>query len=238
MNRQMIRDKRNRWSRYIRRAEQQVIALLDYRRWNSIFETVVNSNPNLDAGNAILQYFRRIYGDYATMAIRRLAKPHDDAFSLLELVDDIATNPGLIRLDDMIEGYKEPHPDGTRYDDEMAARLARSTLAPYADQSGDVFDPAVAQADAQRLRDATEKIIAFADGAVAHDDRNPPEAITFNDINKAIDVIEEIARKYILLLTGYSFLRLTPYDQTNAVRVFRAPWIDPAHEPDFPEGLF
>lgn len=69
---------------------------------------------------------------------------------------------------------------------------------------------------------------------MAHDDRRGPEfAVNFDQLNTAIDAIEEIAKRYILLLTGASMLSMTPIDTTNAVSVFNFPWIDPGHRPNF-----
>jgi hypothetical protein len=96
MNEHMARAKRAKWKRYIESAEGQVIVLMDRRRWNRVYEAIVNANPALPAGNPMLRYFRRVYGDYAVMAIRRQAKPHDDAFSLSDLIRDIAANPTVL----------------------------------------------------------------------------------------------------------------------------------------------
>lgn len=57
-------------------------------------------------------------------------------------------------------------------------------------------------------------------------------SFTFDDLNVAVDVIEELARKYSLLFTGASMHRMTPYDTTNAISVFNFPWIDATHRPD------
>ena len=84
------------------------------------------------------------------------------------------------------------------------------------------------------MREATAQLVAYADSFLAHDDKNPPTLnVTFDDLDRAIDVIEDLSRRYILLLTGASFPSLTPIDTTNAVNVFRFPWIDPDHPPTF-----
>lgn len=61
--------------------------------------------------------------------------------------------------------------------------------------------------------------------------------MTFNDLDVAIELIAELTRKYLLLITGASMLSLTPYDQTNAVAVFTFPWISDEYPVHFDSAL-
>ncbi|GEM_PF-4025103 len=228
----MAQAKRDKWTRHIKRIETQVFRLMDYRRWNRVYEQIVNANPRLRPGIPVLDYFRHIYADYAAMAVRRQAKPHADAISLLDLIEDIAANPEAITLEWTVALYQEPTPSGHRYDPAMAQFLAESTFKQFADASGCVLDGAIAEADAKALREATADIVEIVDGSIAHDDKTPPSVrSTFDDLDKAVAIIARLTKRYSLLLTGASFGTMTPIDQTNAISVFSFPWIDAEHPP-------
>lgn len=228
----MANDKRAKWVRYINRIEKQVFRLMDFRRWNRIYEQIVNANERLHPGIPVLDYFRNVYADYAAMAVRRQAKPHGDAISLLDLIEDIAANAEAITLEWTVALYQGPTPSGHRYDPDEARWLAESTFEQFADASGQAFDAAIAEADAKELRAATADIIKISDGSIAHDDKTPPKVTsTFDDLDKAVALIARLTKRYSLLLTGASIGTMTPIDQTNAIRVFSFPWIDPEHPP-------
>ncbi len=78
-----------KWEREIDRIRWQVVRLLDRRRWNEIYERVVNAHPKLHPGIPILDHFRNVYGDYAVVAVRRLAKPGRDSVSLTDIIRDL-----------------------------------------------------------------------------------------------------------------------------------------------------
>jgi hypothetical protein len=140
--------KREKWLRYIKRIEPQVFHMMDFRRWNTVYERVVNANPRLRPGLPVLDYFRSVYANYAALAVRRQAKPHGDAISLLELKEDTARFPEAITLAWTIEMYSGPTPGGTSYAPEFASELAASTFEQFSDSAGTSFDGAIATADA------------------------------------------------------------------------------------------
>ncbi len=114
----------------------------------------------------------------------------------------------------------------------MAHALADSTFAQFADSTGEQLDAALVVADIRRLQTATNKILEHGDRVVAHDDKRGASSATFDDLNVAIEAIEEITKRYVLLLTGESLLEMTPIDVSNSISAFRFAWIDPDHPPD------
>ena len=229
-----VKQKIEKWQREIARIQNAVVRLLDYRRWNQVYEQIVAANPLLHPGIPVLDYFRNIYGDYAVMAIRRQCRPQKDSVSLLWLLYDLKENVSFITRAWTRDLYHQPTPGGTVYLEYFANILADSSFKQFSDKSGDALDPAIVQADIERLETATKEILSHSDRVVAHDDRRGPEfEVNFDQLNGAIDAIEEITKRYILLFTGASMLSMTPIDQTNAVSVFSFPWVDPGHRPDF-----
>lgn len=233
ISKSMAKAKLDKWVRYINRIEPQVFRMMDFRRWNSVYEEIVRVNPRLRPGIPVLDYFRDVYANYAALAVRRQSKPHNDAISLVELIEDMAAFPEALTLEWTVDLYSQPTPSGHVYPAAMAKDLAGSTFKDYADGSGSIFDGAIAARDAERLRAATRKIVAFVDSTIAHDDKQlPAEFSTFDELDAAVILIADLTRKYSLLLTGASFGTMTPVDQTNAIKVFSFPWIDPENPPN------
>lgn len=172
-----MKQKIEKWQRDIERIQQSVVRLCDYRRWNRVYETIVNANPRLHPGIPILDYFRNVYGDYAAMAIRRLARPHKDAVSLLGLLEDLAANASFITRDWMREFCRQPiaATGGTQYPAAFANDLADNDFKKFADATGQSLDAQIVLDDAAKLKIATEKIVALTDTAIAHDDRKGPQ---------------------------------------------------------------
>ncbi len=233
-----MKQKIEKWQRDAVRIRGAVVKLADYRRWNHVYEEIISANPRLRAGLPVLDYFRNIYADYAIMAVRRQSKPHRDAVSLSDLLKDIEQHHTFISLSWTRELYRQPHASGFAYDEEMAHRLADSTFKNFADASGQHLSKVVVAKDRADLATATDAIVHHSDKHVAHDQRShPPASATFDDLDRAINTLEELTRRYVLILTGESLLSIVPYDTTNSISLFRFPWIDPEHPPAFGETV-
>jgi hypothetical protein len=213
----------DKWTTWINRIEYQVKILMMYRAFNADYVAIVNANSSLSPNNHYLSYFRAIYHDGATMAIRRQAKSHRDSVSLQRLMREIAEKPKLISRTWTRSFYRQPLPSGNIYDDERAQFLADNTYKRFADESGEYLDVGLIEKDLETLKSRTASVVQLADRAIAHDDCGGVKLhapLTFNDLDAAIITLEEITRKYIVLLTGRSFSSLTPIDQANSRSVF------------------
>lgn len=223
-----MKQKIEKWQRWIERIQDQLTKLMIYRSLNRAYERVVNNNEELNKGNQYLVYFRAIYADFAAMAIRRQARGHKDAVSLRDLLEDIAANPTALTRTWLREFYATPGLTGISYAREMSDLLADSTFEQFASKSAEHADPSAIQADIKLLEDGTNDVVTYADRTIAHDEKGGPKLdtpMTFNKIDDAIKVVEDIAKKYVALLTGASYTTFTPVDHTDAINVFRAPWL-------------
>ncbi len=223
-----MKQKIEKWQRWIDRIEDQVKVVMMYRSFNDQYVAIVNANPDLPPSNAFLSYFRAIYADGAAMAIRRQATTHRDSISLRRLLEELVEYPTLISRAWTRELYEQPLPSGHTYGTGMAHFLADSTFKQYADASGDFLDVSLLQADLDQLGTQTAFVVQLTDRAIAHDDAGGVRLdapVTFDGLDAAIVCLERLVRKYIVLLTGRSFSSLTPIDQTNARSVFYIPWI-------------
>jgi hypothetical protein len=230
-------DKAVKWETWIEDIRNDVVYLMDRRRWNAIFERVVNTNPRLKPGQAIPDYFRSIYSDFATLAVRRLVRPSDNSITLTDLLRDLRENNGLVTREWYRALYKRPLLGGQTYDDATAFWLADSAFKNFCDNSNhNHISTTLIELDLAKIDKDTTIIVHYSDRTKAHKDKRGfgtkfPKP-TFKILDTAITTLAEITKKYVLLLTGDDMVSITPVDQTNALHVFRFPWIDPEHTPD------
>ena len=91
---------------------------------------------------------------------------------------------------------------------------------------GDHIDPKIVQQDLAELKAAAGTVEKYTDRNIAHADREGAKALaTFGDIDKTIDVLGAIFRKYALLFRAASYVFLEPKPQEDWLAVFRQPWI-------------
>ncbi len=223
-----------KWGLWIYDIRQDVWHLMNRRRWNAVFERVVNSNPRLRPGLVIPDYFRNIYADYAVLSVRRLARRDQKSISLTALLDYLRDNHTMLTREWYRSLYTRPLPGGEVYPVQVARDLADETFKHFCDVDAEVVSKSMIEADLANIEIATQRILHFSDRFKAHKDRRGVEGQlpTHNELNAAIDSLAECARKYVLLLTGENTLSMTPLDQTNAIHVFTFPWIDDDHLPD------
>jgi hypothetical protein len=230
-------DKAAKWEAWIADIREDVFHLMDSRRWNAVFERVVNANPRLNPGQVIPDYFRKIYADYAILAVRRLVRRDNKSITLTDLLRDLSENNEMVTREWYRALYKRPFPDGQVYDDEMAYRLADSAFENFCDNdSHKHISKALIEQDLAKITVDTATIVHVSDRAKAHKDKrglDPNLPIpTFTALDVAITTLADITQKYVLLLTGAGMASMTPFDQTNALQVFHFPWIDTEHRPD------
>jgi hypothetical protein len=223
--------KQEKWETWIDSIRRQVVHLMDFRRWNAVYEDVVNNNPALNPNNQMLYYFRYVYKDYAVLAVRRLVKRDKDSITLIGLIDDLIENHTMLTRSWTYEMFRRPLPGGFTYDASMSDHLAGLHWKNYCDASGQYLDKGPLEVDLIELEEATQLLVHISDREIAHNDKRKVDPQftrpTYDSLDNALALIERLTKKYTLILTGESMPSMTPIDTTNAISVLRIPWIPP-----------
>ena len=116
--------------------------------------------------------------------------------------------------------FKNEHPDDA---------MADSFFDEFAGTGGQHVDPDPIKADLAALRRAAASLEAFADKTIAHLDKSTisgssPTA-TFDDLDRCLDLLEELTLKYYRLFTALSVPEILPTYQYDWTQIFREPWI-------------
>jgi hypothetical protein len=210
-----MRQKREKWIRWLERIKQQLHAVMESRH---VFEEtfrLIRENPALPRESLIYLHLRIWYGDHAVMAVRRQIKNDPSAISLLRLLLDVQGSAHVITREEWLAAW-----DDWR-DDPIAVKSWDGVAGPGAL----ALDPAIVAADIALLRQTAADIERFADKRVAqHDAGREPDPPTYDQLNACLDRLDELFRKYYRLDAGKSLLIKTPSIAYNWMRAYEHPW--------------
>ena len=108
-------------------------------------------------------------------------------------------------------------------------------LIPGHENTQDHIDPNAVKADFDRLDSETSMIREHVEPTVAHRSpmRESQEPITYGAFHTALQAIDEVFRKYYVLLTHKSVARTEPVAQYDEFEAFTFPWIEDQNKFDY-----
>lgn len=213
----MRRDSKiEKWQMWLdKNIRQEVVGMFHHRHVYRTVAEVVDRHGSLPP-SSVFDFIRDTYGATQSIAVRRQAETRGRVISLGRLLREISDDPGRLTR----EWYL------TLWDEDDQAYAQRSwDNGWFAAPTGHV-DPEPVRADLARLAEESERVKDYVDRHLAHHDRDPlSELPTFEDLNGAVDVIGELARKYAHLLRAEDWITLVPVPQYNWLAPFLEPWI-------------
>jgi len=148
------------------------------------------------------------------------SNPKYKSISLYKLIEGIKNNPNVITRDYFISQW---HDEPTKENG-----TASQTFDKFAKFGEQYVDPEKLNSDIQKLKEETDIIKTFRDRWIAHlDEKQKIERIpTFGDIDKAIDIINEVWCDYNLLLKCSCVPRTRESGVGDWEAPLRHPWIE------------
>ncbi len=187
-------------------------------------QDIIRQNERLaQSRNHFYEWLGHMFINSTVVGMRRQIDRDTDSISLLRLLTRLKDNPKILPRSYHLGLYPT---------DEGSLRLADRTFTKFAGK-GDVLDSSIAQTDIDRLLAKTEKLHLFANREITHRDaRGFPEGASerprFIELTEAIQLSEELTRKYLILLQGAAPNPFLPYFQYDWKEIFRFAWIEPA----------
>lgn len=212
-----------KWTEWIDGSEDCISlkqTLLDLCHSKQIFlETreIVSLNKEINQSNAFYSLIYRSYCDYLIMGIRRIYKPHRDAISLKGLLKDFHRNNELLSR----EYYLSL--------DTGAEENIKTISANQIFGENKFIYKAEIRSDFQKIG-KIKFVIDYADDNVAHIGKRKIKKPTLSDLHEALEILEKIVIKYIVILTAKGYNGLTPVIQYNWKKVFQKPWINTSNK--------
>lgn len=194
----MNSDLQVKWRKTIDVVQRQLSDVLQQRRWATRLGEMTRQNKNFTrCASPFMREMSRWYGANAIMAVRRQADDDKRVVSLRRMLEQMKANPpALISISPM----------------------------------GTMLTADEIEADVQRLKAVSDRIVRFADKQIAHAERgagfdDDSDRVTFKELNDCVDAYADVAKKYVLILTGGTLLSLEPTELFDPTDVFRFPWI-------------
>jgi hypothetical protein len=212
-----------------------VITMNHHRQiWRGI-EEIIRDHGSLPA-SAYWEHYFDIYAETQAMAVRRQADTHRGVASLAMILTEVISDPKQLTPEWWVGLWNIE--EGDDYERGYARRQWDEN---YGGQVGVYLDPAIPQADLDRLIVGSAALKDHVDKHIAHsEDPGPrpkdpgltrPEPLKLNEIHDAIDVIGEIFRRYYTLFSASDMVFLEPVIQHAWLAPFREPWIMPNRTP-------
>ncbi|MEP7167709.1 MAG: hypothetical protein ABI758_07095 [Candidatus Woesebacteria bacterium] len=203
----------------IKKITDDVSDLMWDRKMYSEFINIIKQNPRIDKPNFFYDFVKTGYVSHIILGICRQADKDEKALSLLNLLEKIFNSSEKITKDWFASPYKGP----VLSEDHGRADFERHF------GKLDFVDPSIVYADMGNLIFYTKGIRKYRDKRIAHFDKGEvtfDKDFSFATFDKAVEIIEELARKYYLLLHQAWMPDLLPTDTTDDYReIFYEPWI-------------
>jgi len=183
---------------------------------------IIKKNENLQKMDpTLLQWMKIAFTIDLVIGVSRICDKDKQTFSLVNLLEELK----MIQN----ESYLTRERHTALYADPILKKLyADSDFDHLAGIGEKSFSKNIITADINRLTEEEpfRKIKDFRDKYLAHMDWNRKKvSITYNELYQAFKVIEEIGKKYNLLISASGFLSFTPTPQGDWKEVLTIPWI-------------
>ncbi len=181
----MNNQKLEKWISYLDRINPEVHYLLENRKIFRLLVSEHNSGKFVDP--RIWSFIKSNYQGNMTMCVCRQIDLDDNTISLLGLMKDLLKNYEMVTKKWFISNFPKSDREPT------FVKLFKD---------GEIVDVENLRQDIKILKEQSEAVCNHRDKRIAHSDRNQqiPKEPVFNDIDKCVNVIEELFNKYYYLL--------------------------------------
>jgi len=201
----------NKWDRWVDSIHKDVEKLLSNREIYRRYLEIVKNNQEIQSPSDFHIWVRENYVASVVTAIRRQLDTRKDVISLMRLLTEIRSHNQILSRD----WHKNAH----QYD------WADADFTNVAG-NGAFFAKEIAEEDIKQLESLGKSIQEYTHKYIAHKSKDQMKKLpTFNDVDKFIEKLEEITKKYILLFTASGYAGLLPIWQYDWEEIFRKKWI-------------
>jgi hypothetical protein len=205
-----------KWHEWIERIYDEVVTLFAYRSYYRGLAEMTQANGAIPA-SSFFDALGAWYGVTQAMGVRRQTDVGGDAVSLAKLLSNMAAHPQVMTRDRFL----------TLWGDEgHSQRMGNEQYDKYAGAGTAEIAPESYQADLDRFQETARPIKDYVDRLVAHNDQRQLDRVpTYVELNAAIDLLEELLNKYMVLLKATSVPSADPVHQHDWRDAFRVAWL-------------
>jgi len=207
-----------RWAEWIERVKSDLQATVNDRAVFHGFGDVVRANEEwirAHHGGYFCDFVARSYVARSAIGVRRHVKRDDDSVSLVQILSQMKDCAPQLTFDFYLQQFPRNDADGFFW---------QKPTFKLVSENGVVASGQIIASDIEKLKLLTVQVETFVDKELAHLDRKGFDGrVTFNDLDGAVDTLDEVACNYICLLTGKGYSTLKATVQFDWKKVFRVP---------------
>jgi hypothetical protein len=213
-----------RWTERMTRVRNELHYVYGTRkRFNDITGLFEKNDKLKSIGGDVYDWMFRMWARDIVIAIRRELDNDTNTVCLGRLLDEMAQRPKVITRARYLQGIEE---SDFRYrilwtTFDSFSVLRQSDTAPLTDY----LDPAGISADRRRLVQMAKPVLVYANQLVAHRSETEHVPVTLGDVNRTVEVIEEVFLKYYAIIVGPSLIGLEPSIVGHWMKPFEIPWL-------------
>jgi hypothetical protein len=182
---------------------------------------IIDKNQKIkEMDNTLVGWMRRAFITDLIIAIGRICDKDTRTGSLVNFLQELKDKKDYLTRERFVQLY----PEDDRWDG-----IANADFDNLAGTGEQIFPPRIILEDILRITEEEpfKKILLYRHQYIAHSDKGREEiSITFAELYQAFDIIEEIVKKYNLLLRSSQFVKLAPEMQGYWEEVLTIPWIE------------
>lgn len=201
---------------WIERVYDETVTLFAYRSFYRGLAEMTQANDTIPPSS----FFDALGAWYATtqaMGVRRQTDSGADAVSLARLLANMADHPQVMTRARFAALWD---------DEEHWRRRADEQYDRYAGERAETIAPEQYRGDLERFQETARPIKDYVDRLVAHNDQRELTRVpTYAELNEAIDLLEEMLNKYMVLLKATSVPSADPVHQQDWKQAFTVPWL-------------
>lgn len=205
-----------KWQEWIERIYREVVTLFAYRSFYRGLAEMTQANDAIPA-SSFFDALAAWYGTTQSMGVRRQTDLGRDAISLAAPLTNMAAHPQVMTRERFLALWDADEHDQRRGNEEFDR---------YAGSSADRIEAERYQADLDCFQQTARPTKDYVDRLVAHNDqRELDRMVTYEELNAAIDLLEELVNKYMVLLKAIGVPSADPVHQADWKNAFRIAWL-------------
>ncbi len=217
---------RQKWKKWIDKIGQDLGDLLISQDTFKEVAQIVASNKQIQSSPFFFTWIQNNYMDSIVVGLARLNDHDSRTISLHNLIKEIIKNPEAITRDYFVSRYKKWMQD---------RGIADNDFDKFAEKGNQYISSIKLDKDIKHLDKETQLIKNFRDQWVAHLDVNQAtkQLPTHNDVEEALEFLDEIFRRYYMLIDGAGIGTAKPALAFDWKESLTHPWIEmPEEESD------
>lgn len=196
-------------------------AITDLRVDQHIFwevQGIVRANPKVHSPGDFNAWMARMYSSAMSVAIRRQVDADKRSVCFVGFLQDVKKTPTVVSRAQYVAQFREAN-----LPDFLAHRDFDNLVGVGAEHP----DPAAIEEEIRTLKQRAEPLRRYVNKRVAHhDEKDFTDFPKFKDIDDAIEYLEILLKRYLLLFHAKGLTQVLPYWQHDWKAVFYQAWIE------------